>query len=109
VKSLTVLTISVTALALTTDFSSTFVQAKTREEVRQELIQAENNGSRFVTDASYPDISPMYQQQVAQMKAQHAHSGEGAGLSGSSVSGRRVEKPRPCVGPVSYCNPYFGG
>lgn len=108
-KSLTMLTVSVAALVLTTDFSNAFAQTKTREEVRQELIQAEDNGSRFVTDASYPDISPMYELQVAQMKAQHAHSGEGVDVSGSSLSGSRVEKPRSCVGPVSYCTPYFGG
>jgi hypothetical protein len=108
-KSLTMLTVSFAVLCLTTDLSNAFAQEKTREEVRQELIQAESDGSRFVTDASYPDVSPMYQQQVAQMKAQHAHSGEGVGSSGSSVSGSHVEKPLPCVGPVSYCNPYSGG
>jgi hypothetical protein len=108
-KLLNTLTASVVVLALTVNFSNAFAQAKTRDEVRQELIQAENDGSRFVTDASYPDVSPMYQQQVVQMKAQHANSGEGVGTSGSSLSGGRVEKARPCVGPVSYCNPYFGG
>ena len=108
-KSLTMLTLSFAALALTTDYSNAFAQAKTRDEVRQELIQAENDGSRFVTEASYPDVSPMYQQQVAQMKALHEQSGEGAGSSGSSRSGNRVEKPQQCVGPVSYCNPYVGG
>src|SRR6201991_4829275 len=105
-KSLKILTMSVVALALTVDASNAFAQAKTRDEVRQELIQAENDGSRFVTEASYPDVSPMYQQQVAQMKALHEQSGEGAGSSGSSRSGNRVEKPQQCVGPVSYCNPY---
>jgi hypothetical protein len=108
-KSLTLITVSVAALVLTTDFSNAFAQAKTREEVRQELIQAENDGSRFVTEASYPDVGPMYQQQVAQIKAQHEYSGEGAGSSGSSRSGNRVETSRPCVGPASYCNPYVGG
>jgi hypothetical protein len=108
-KSLKTLTMTVVALALTVDFSNAFAQAKTRDEVRQELIQAENDGSRFVTDTSYPDVSPMYQQQVAQMKAQHANSGEGVGTSGSSLSGGRVERSRPCVGPVSYCNLYSGG
>jgi uncharacterized protein DUF4148 len=107
-KSLKLLTISVVGLAMTMDISNAIAQAKTREEVRQELIQAENDGSRFVTDASYPDISPMYQQQVAQMKALSARTGEGVGVSGSSGSGSRAGKPRPCVGPLSYCNPYGG-
>jgi hypothetical protein len=108
-------TIPVVALALTTTFSNALAQVTTREDVRRELIRAEDEGSRFVTDASYPDISPIYEKQVAQMQARHARDSEGTGISGSSVSGSHVEKSGaeshsgPCVGPVSYCNPYFGG
>jgi Domain of unknown function (DUF4148) len=108
-KSLKILKISVAALALTMDLSSAFAQARTREEVQKELRQSENDGARVVTDASYRDTSPMHQQQIAQRKAQLSNGDEGVGTSGSSESGDRVEKPRPCVGPVSYCNLYFGG
>ena len=58
-KSLAMITMSVAVLASSGVFSNAFAQEKTRAEVRQELIQAENNGSRFVTDASYPDVSPV--------------------------------------------------
>ncbi|CAB3762224.1 DUF4148 domain-containing protein [Paraburkholderia humisilvae] len=82
---------------------------KTRAEVRQELIQAENNGSRFVTDASYPDVSPIYAQQVARMQQQN-DSGVGAGMAGTSQTGHHTAiNPASCVGPVSFCNPYVGG
>jgi hypothetical protein len=92
-------------------------EEKTRAEVRQELIQAENNGLRFVTDTSYPDVNPIFAQQVAQLKQQQ--SGTGADTSGSSAAGHReaagstsIAQGRTampaCVGPVSFCTPYFG-
>ncbi len=113
-KTLAMLTMSVAVLASTSVFSNAFAQEKTRAEVRQELIQAENNGLRFVTDASYPDVSPIYEQQVAQLKAEHGDSDVGADMSGSNASGHRAPMPgnttrsQACVGPVSYCNLYFG-
>jgi Domain of unknown function (DUF4148) len=98
--------------------SNASAQEKTRAEVRQELIQAENNGLRFVTDTSYPDVNPMFAQQVAQLK-QQSESGAGAGMSGSSATGQReaagkaginqIRSTIPgCVGPISFCTPFFG-
>ena len=55
--------VSVAVLALS---SSAFAQSKTRAEVYQELIQAEQNGLNYVTDTSYPEVSPVFAQQVAQ-------------------------------------------
>lgn len=77
-------------------------QGLTREEVRQQLIEAEANGSRFVTDASYPEVSPVFAQQAA-----HAQEASGMGMpaSGKSDSGA---PPMACVGPASYCNIYSG-
>ncbi|WP_407669063.1 DUF4148 domain-containing protein [Paraburkholderia diazotrophica] len=95
-------------------------QGLTREQVRQQLIEAQQNGLSFVTDASYPDVSPVYQQQVDQMRAKHAHdSGIGAQASGSAESGASKRAPETpmqtppashddCVGPVSFCDIYFG-
>ncbi|WP_310630402.1 DUF4148 domain-containing protein [Paraburkholderia sp.] len=91
-------------------------QGLTREEVRQQLIEAEANGSRFVTDASYPDVSPVFahqvaaqqptQQRVAQTQADPAaQSGMGMPMHGTSESGA----PQVCVGPASFCNIYAGG
>lgn len=83
-------------------------QEKTRAEVRQELIDAENNGSRLVADASYPDVSRVYQQQVAQLAETHdTGNGPGTGNAGSSASGSNTAKD-DCVGPAGFCTPYFG-
>jgi len=98
--------------------STAAAQEKTRAQVRQELIQAENNGLRFVTDTSYPDVNPIFAQQMARLK-QQSESGTGADMSGSSAAGQseaagkvgtgqsRSATPA-CVGPVSFCTPYFG-
>jgi hypothetical protein len=109
---LAIITMSVAVLASTSVFSNAFAQEKTRAEVRQELIQAENNGSRFVTDASYPDVSPIYARQVAQLKAADT-SGVGSAMSGTSISGAPAKMNRKgadetCVGPVDFCTPFFG-
>lgn len=90
---------------------------KTRAEVRAELIQAEQNGLRFVTDASYPDVAPIYQQQVARANSHGdatAASSMGGTVSGSSAAGMpaaamNAKMPMSsCVGPVSFCQLYFG-
>jgi hypothetical protein len=109
---LAMITMSVAVLASTSVFSNAFAQEKTRAEVRQELIQAENDGSRFVTDTSYPEVNPIFAQQVAQFKQQN-NSGVGSGMSGSSASGQRVPMNHKasgaaCVGPVDFCTPFFG-
>ncbi|MFP3552092.1 DUF4148 domain-containing protein [Paraburkholderia sp. SIMBA_049] len=111
-KKLALLTVSIAALASTAFASNAFAQEKTRAEVRQELIQAEQNGSQFVTDTSYPEVAPIYQQQVAHQKA--AQESEGAGMAGTHAEGSRMPVTganagmSTCVGPVSYCSVYFG-
>jgi 4-diphosphocytidyl-2C-methyl-D-erythritol kinase len=123
------LVVTLSSAALTTN---TFAQGKTRSQVRQELIDAQNNGLNFVTDASYPDVSPIYQQQVAQLKI--LHSGSGPMTAGTSDAGQKAEvstdhghtqdignatqnsatptdnshASNDCVGPAGFCNPYFG-
>ncbi|WP_174246454.1 DUF4148 domain-containing protein [Burkholderia sp. L27(2015)] len=56
------------AILLATLASSAFAQGKTRAEVYQELIEAQQNGLNYVTDNSYPDINPIYATVVAQMQ-----------------------------------------
>lgn len=113
-KKLALLTVSIVAFASTGLFTNAFAQEKTRAEVRQELIQAEQNGSQFVTDASYPDVSPIYQQQVAHQQAGQPGDAVGADMSGAHASGTRMPMQgtrasmSSCVGPVSYCAVYFG-
>ena len=79
-------------------------QGLTRAQVREQLIEAQANGSRNVTDASYPDVSSTSAQQAKNTGAQQS-DGMGSPMPGSSESGG----PRTaCVGPVSYCNIYSG-
>jgi hypothetical protein len=92
--------------------SSTFAQAITRADVTQQLVQAEQNGSQFVTEASYPDVSPIYSSQVARLRSQGNHD-VGGMAAGTSASGLPVAMtgstaPRVCVGPLSFCNLYAG-
>lgn len=65
--------------------SSAFAEGKTRAQVYQELIEAQQNGLNYVTDTSYPDVSPVFAQQVAQMKLQAqestANNSKNAGVS----------------------------
>ena len=94
--------------------SSAFAQGLTRAEVKQQLIEAQQNGSQYVTNTSYPDISPVYASQVARLKASSgiastdtsAYGGMAAG-SGSAAKAPRMSQ-EACVGPVSFCNIYAG-
>jgi hypothetical protein len=64
-KKLALAALSVVVLAAS---SSAFAAGKTRAEVYQELIEAQQNGLDYITDASYPDVSPVFAQQVAKHK-----------------------------------------
>src|ERR1700688_4405573 len=79
--------------------------------------EEQNTGLRFVTDESYPDVSPVLAHQVARLKEQ-SESGTGADISGSSAAGQREAAGKAgtgqsrsaipaCVGPVSFCTPFF--
>lgn len=88
-------------------------QEKTRAQVRQELIEAERNGLNFVSDTSYPDVAPIFEQQVARLKQQNSDSGMGGATTGTGDAGHiKRETPRSdpsaCVGPVSFCTIYSG-
>jgi Domain of unknown function (DUF4148) len=91
--------------------SSAFAQGLTRAEVRQQLVQAEQDGSQYVTNASYPAVSAVYQDQAARL--QKETTSYGGATAGSSVSGARVAMSgaaghETCVGPNSFCNIYAG-
>jgi hypothetical protein len=92
--------------------SSAFAQGLTRAEVTQQLVQAEQNGSRFVTETSYPDVSPIYSSQAARLKSQDASDfggmPAGTGASSLHVAATGSNAPQPCVGPNSFCNLYAG-
>jgi hypothetical protein len=89
-------------------------QEKTREQVRQELIEAESNGLNSVTDASSTDVAPIAEEQAAGLKQQKDYGGTGAEMTGGSDAGHIKRKTSPsaspaCVGPVSFCDIFFGG
>jgi hypothetical protein len=48
--------------------SSAFAEGKTRAQVYQEMIEAQQNGLNYVTDTSYPEVNPIFARQVEQHK-----------------------------------------
>ena len=69
--------------------SSAFAQSKTRADVYQELIEAQQNGLNYVTDASYPDVNPIFTAQAARVTQQHLaqeNSARNGASSGTSVN-----------------------
>ena len=81
-KMLALLAVSVAVLGST----NVFAQGKTRAQVYQELIEAQQNGLNFVTDASYPDVSPMFQGTVEYLKKQAAAKAENANKMAKAAS-----------------------
>jgi hypothetical protein len=107
-RKLVLFTLSATVLAS----GSAFAQELTRAEVTQQLVQAEQSGSRYVTESSYPDVSPVYSNQAARQRSDAA-SDFGGMPSGTSASGPNARPtgnsaPQTCVGPISFCNLYAG-
>jgi Domain of unknown function (DUF4148) len=63
--------LATTAMSLAVLTSSgAFAQGKTRAEVYQELIDAQQNGLHYVTDTSYPAVNPIFMVQVDRLKQQ---------------------------------------
>jgi hypothetical protein len=71
--------------------SSAFAQGKTRAQVYQELIEAQQNGLDYITDASYPDVNPVFAHQVEQRKqalaAQAAAAASRVATAGAPAAG----------------------
>jgi Domain of unknown function (DUF4148) len=90
--------------------SGAFAQGLTRAEVRQQLVEAQQNGSQYVTNASYPDVSPVFQGQVARLQKNDvtSYGGVAAGSSAVRAAMPMVPSHEPCVGPYSFCNIYAG-
>jgi Domain of unknown function (DUF4148) len=106
--------LSVFLLATTGFVSNVSAQEITRQDVRRELAQTDNNGLPGITDTAYPDANPAVVQEADSQEQLNADS-LGPDMQGSSAAGRsaslsRGERTRPstCVGPVSFCNIYFG-
>ncbi|CAB3765384.1 hypothetical protein GQ57_14930 [Burkholderia sp. MSh2] len=104
---------AVAAISLAGVATQASAQALTRAQVTQQLIDAENQGLRFVTDTSYPDVSPLFRRQVEQMPQRQAGTAVGRDPAASSEAGKpaaMATHPRAgaCVGPASFCAIYFG-
>jgi hypothetical protein len=113
VNKLTLVSVCLTLVAASSIVTNAQAQEKTRAQVRQELIEAQRNGLNFVSDASYPAVNPMYEQQAARLKQQKGDGGTGGALTGASDAGkgrqvRTPAVPASCVGPISFCELYFG-
>ncbi|WP_109476652.1 DUF4148 domain-containing protein [Paraburkholderia sp. C35] len=85
-KMLALLAVSVAVLGST----NVFAQGKTRAQVYQELIEAQQNGLNFVTDSSYPDVNPMFQNTVDYLKKQAAAKAENANKMAKAASDAAV-------------------
>lgn len=85
-KKFAIATLSVVVLAVS---SSAFAEGKTRAQVYQELIEAQQNGLDYITDTSYPDVNPIFAQQVQRHKIALAAQAAAAGrvASGSAATG----------------------
>ncbi|KAE8756180.1 MULTISPECIES: DUF4148 domain-containing protein [Paraburkholderia] len=74
------------SLAVLVASSSVFAEGKTRAQVYQELIEAQQNGLDYVTDTSYPDVNPIFAQQVAHNKEALAAKAAAASHAASSTA-----------------------
>ncbi|MFC6306640.1 DUF4148 domain-containing protein [Paraburkholderia dipogonis] len=85
----------------------------TRAEVRSNLVQVERAGYNPARsdDASYPaDIQAAEAKVAAQSTPQQTTQGYGGVPANSTSSGgpTHTAMQSTCVGPVSFCTPYFG-
>jgi hypothetical protein len=128
VKIMNKLALLALTLSAVVSSTSTFAQPAsvplTRAQVRAELIRLEQAGYNpsASDDVTYPaDIQAAEakvaaqdaEQQAATPQQQNSDSGMGAEMKGTSDSGRIKQKtarsdPSTCVGPVSFCNIFFG-
>jgi hypothetical protein len=119
-------TLAVSALASPAlSFAQASTAPATRAQVDADLVRIEQAGymPSLRDDVHYPADVQMAEAKVAAQSGDRLadkevggtpdRSGMGAEMSGSSNSGARVAmfagpSHKPCVGPVSFCNAYFG-
>jgi hypothetical protein len=114
-KMLACLTLAASALAIPVlGFAQTSPAQITRAEVRADLVRVEQAGYNPARsdDADYPaDIQAAEAKVAAQDTAQLTNDAVGGvPSSGTSAAGAptHATAPSSCVGPVSFCNLYFG-
>jgi hypothetical protein len=69
------------------------------------LVEAQQNGSQLVTDASYPAVATIYENQAVKLPQQNT-TAYGGVPADSKVSGPHAKSAgqQACVGPVSFCD-----
>lgn len=125
-KTLLCLTLAVSALASPAlSFAQSTNAPLTRAQVYADLVRVEQAGYQpsVSNDANYPaDIQAAEAKIAAEDqlandttngKAEPTGTGAGTGMSGTSASGTRAPAKGKtgsdtCVGPVSFCTPFFG-
>ncbi|WP_080406088.1 DUF4148 domain-containing protein [Burkholderia ubonensis] len=89
----------------------------TRAQVRADLVRVERAGYNPATgnDPQYPSDIQAAEAKVAAQQQQQQQAASGFGSAppdGTSASSKHVLAPKhasaSCVGPASFCNPYFG-
>jgi hypothetical protein len=89
-------------------------QPLTRAEVRADLVRVEQAGYSpgRGDDVSYPVDIQAAEAKVAMEDSKNTARQDvgGVALEGHSAAGARAGSPKQsnCVGPVSFCTPYFG-
>ena len=66
--------------------SSASAQSRTSAEVYRELIAAQQDGLSYVTDTSYPEVSPIYTAQASRTKQENLIQLNSAGKVPSGIS-----------------------
>jgi hypothetical protein len=124
-KNLALLALTLSAVVSSTvTFAQSASVPLTRAQVRADLIRLEQAGYNpsASDDVNYPaDIQAAEakvaaqdaEQQAATPQQQNSDSGMGAEMKGTSDSGHKKQDTPPsnlstCVGPVSFCNIFFG-
>ncbi|WP_028203979.1 DUF4148 domain-containing protein [Paraburkholderia nodosa] len=108
----------IAAVALASPLES-FAQTSaplTRAEVRADLVRVEQAGysPSAGSDAHYPDDILAAEAKIAAQDNQRmSHDAMGGTtMNGTSAAGGHVRSPQnapsSCVGPASFCDPYFG-
>jgi hypothetical protein len=65
---------AMSAVLLASVSSAAFADGRTRAQVEQDLAVAEQNGSQYVTDTSYPSVAPVYREEVAALRQGQANT-----------------------------------
>ena len=115
-KALTCLLIAAGALASPVISFAQSSAPLTRAEVRADLIHVEQAGYNpwAANDVHYPASIQAAEAKIAAQDNQHMTNTAvgGTTMTGTSSSGSHLHLPKPSpsswVGPVSFCNPFFG-